>query len=362
MEKKFAVTDEDIDRLLGVFSQLNPTNIWSQVKKEDFTVKRFDMGFVNDISCCELTPEARSRLVKTPADVAGVVVKFKPKQFFVDIDRLEFVANNAIMSELGITPRLLYIDADCMINEYVPSRNYKIEEDLDPKTVKELARVLARIHSAKPPISSKTFKNWEKLFDEDSPMMKNPPMKNIIDKKYLDSLKEETEEIKAKYWDLLESIEYLESSRLTRELSKKVNSTFVFSHSDFNRGNRLVAKVKDPETGVEKKRIWIVDFDYSTINYRGIDFGRYFSNYRHEDDMFGDEGFPTDEEMALFLEEYRQECARIQGQFYLEANPLEMLIREAKIFAMQAYSDFFFCLMMYTNDPKGPRKDYFLVS
>ncbi len=42
MEKKFAVTDEDIDRLLGVFSQLNPTNIWSQVKKEDFTVKRFE--------------------------------------------------------------------------------------------------------------------------------------------------------------------------------------------------------------------------------------------------------------------------------------------------------------------------------
>lgn len=319
------------------------------------------MGFVNDISCCELTPEAQKRLCKNPDDVAGVVVKFRPKQFFVDIDRLEFTANNTIMSELGLTPRLLYIDADCMINEYVPSRNYKQEEDLDPKMVKEVARILARIHSATPPISSKTFRNWEKLFEEDSPMLKHPPMSHIISRKYLEHLSEEPEEVRNKYWDVLASVDFTATSRLTRELNKKVNSRFVFSHSDFNRGNRLVQKVKG-EDGGERKRIWIVDFDYSTINYRGIDLGRYFSNYRHEEDMFGDEGFPTDEEMALFLEEYRQECARIQGPQYLEANPLEQIIREAKIFTLTAYGDYFFCLMMYLNDPKGPKKDYFLVS
>ena len=75
-----------------------------------------------------------------------------------------------------------------------------------------------------------------------------------------------------------------------------------------------------------------MDFDYSTYNYRGYDLGRYFSNYRHTDDMFGNEGFPRDEQMGLFLNEYRLECAKVQGDHYLklEINSLEQLIKEAK--------------------------------
>ena len=81
--------------------------------------------------------------------------------------------------------------------------------------------------------------------------------------------------------------------------------------------------------------------------------------------MFGDEGFPSDEEMALFLSEYRAECARQQGgDYYLNdaANSLEQLIKESKIYTLMAYGDYFFCLMMYNNDPNGPKKEYFLVS
>lgn len=149
-----------------------------------------------------------------------------------------------------------------------------------------------------------------------------------------------------------------------KDLMLKVKSPLVFTHGDFNRGNRLV-KQEDKVDGIANKQIYLVDFDYSTYNYRGYDIARYFSNYRHVDDMFGDEGFPTDQEMSLFLEEYRQECAQVQGDSYLQQqiNSLQQLIKEAKVFVLNAYAvDFFFCLMMYTLDAKSDKKHYFLVS
>lgn len=83
-----------------------------------------------------------------------------------------------------------------------------------------------------------------------------------------------------------------------------------------------------------------VDFDYSTYNFRGYDLGRYFSNYRHVlDNMFSNEGFPSDEEMYLFLNEYQTECSKVQGKFYLEQeiNSIEQLVKEVKGTQFTAY-------------------------
>ena len=82
------------------------------------------MGYINDISCCELTTDARERLCKRPTDPIGVVVKFAPKDSWLKLSRLEFVASNTIMSELKITPKLIYVDESCIINEYVEVRNF----------------------------------------------------------------------------------------------------------------------------------------------------------------------------------------------------------------------------------------------
>lgn len=67
-------------------------------------------------------------------------------------------------------------------------------------------------------------------------------------------------------------------------------------------------------------------------NYLGIDLGRYFSNYRHLDDMFGNETIPSDAEMGIFLEEYRLGCSQVQGEHYLkqEINSMKQLLKETK--------------------------------
>lgn len=143
---------------------------------------------------------------------------------------------------------------------------------------------------------------------------------------------------------------------------EKVGSPKAFCHCDFNRGNRIV-KETIKEDGTKEKKIYVIDFDFSNVNYRGLDIGRYFSNYRQIEEMFGYADFPSDDEMKILLVEYREECGRLQGAHYLEQeeNSLQQLIREGKVFALFAYIDFFFCLMLYTMDPMGPRKDFNLV-
>ena len=85
------------------------------------------MGYVNDIACCTLTPEAKARLLpRFPTDATAVVVKFSPPELFFKQSRLEVVANNTIISERKLSPRLLYIDEKTTINEYIPvNKNFK---------------------------------------------------------------------------------------------------------------------------------------------------------------------------------------------------------------------------------------------
>lgn len=164
--------------------------------------------------------------------------------------------------------------------------------------------------------------------------------------------------------DVLSEIDVLKEFDLIKSQIDRVKPPYVFSHSDFNRGNRIVAFEKN-ESGELVKQIYLLDFDYSNFNHRGIDFGRYFSNYRHKEDMFGDEGFPTDQEMELFLAEYRNECARIRGDSYLaeDINSMKQLRAESKVFTLNAYLiDVYFGLFMYITTPEGPKAEYFLVS
>ncbi|XP_054165233.1 choline/ethanolamine kinase-like [Oppia nitens] len=83
----------------------------------------------------------------------------------------------------------------------------------------------------------------------------------------------------------------------------------VFSHCDFNRGNILIRESID--TSID---MYFIDFDFCSYNYRGIDFGRYFSSWKHRDPKFGcDPRFPSDEEMYPFIDKYIQVADRLTG-------------------------------------------------
>ena len=112
---------------------------------------------------------------------------------------------------------------------------------------------------------------------------------------------------------------------------KSVKSQLVTAHMDFNRGNILV---KD-----DPFEIRLIDLDFSGYNYRGTDFGRYFSTWRQKEMLFGFDRFPSDEEMSLFLKAYIKENVNLHGEGYLkkEINTVASMIKETKYFTLIAY-------------------------
>ena len=132
------------------------------------------------------------RIIKSDREPKAVVVKFYPEKTFFMISIWEKALVHQLLSDNKISPKLYYLDDKCMIHEYTPSDNYSYEDDLQPETVKELARVLGRFHSLDVPISNVEFIKWNKIMDnfhDDS-----PHSKMLNEKSFLNLIKEDEDE------------------------------------------------------------------------------------------------------------------------------------------------------------------------
>ena len=165
----------------------------------------------------------------------------------------------------------------------------------------------------------------------------------------------ETEEDKESINKMLQGISLDDEAKWLGLGLEEVKSPVLCTHTDFNRGNVLV---KD-----DPLEIKLVDLDYSGYNFRGVDFGRYFSCWRQKELLFGFDRFPTDEEMGLFLKAYIKESVNLNGEDYLkkEVNSEAFMIRETKYFTLIAYFiDSAFLVYQYAINPNDKQK--YLVS
>ncbi|CAG2103513.1 unnamed protein product [Medioppia subpectinata] len=109
-----------------------------------------------------------------------------------------------------------------------------------------------------------------------------------------------------------------------------IKSPVLFSHNDFNRTNILIRDLNPDNNELD---IYFVDFDFSSYNYRGCDFGNYFSTWASDSAEFGvDSRFPTNCQMCPFIDGYIREMTAINGNSFtqLEINSRQRLIKEAK--------------------------------
>ena len=166
-------------------------------------------------------------------------------------------------------------------------------------------------------------------------------------------------------YHMIESSEYESLKRLdfssqlfwVKKAILRADKILVFSHSDLNRGNILI----DEKSG--NLDIFFIDFDFSGHNFRGIDFGRYFSSWKQKDPNFGHEDYPTDQQMYPFIDAYIEEWNRLTGNQFSknELNSREHIIKEAKLFTlMGVLIDVLFCIWKVGAEPDSVQE--FLVS
>lgn len=178
----------------------------------------------------------------------------------IDIEVLAFYT----MAQQGIGPQLYGVFPGGRLEEYIANADILSDDDCkDVQLMRAFARKLAQIHCMDLPITR-------------SPRDFLGVAKDILSSKWQHyvSLMKETEIPATPESDqalaMLEGYDIVATCNWFME--QKVRSRIVLTHGDMNRGNQLVRKDEtDPD-----KRLVILDFEFTSYSYRGMDFGLQF--------------------------------------------------------------------------------------
>ncbi|XP_052017234.1 choline/ethanolamine kinase isoform X2 [Apodemus sylvaticus] len=199
----------------------------------------------------------------------------------------------AILAERSLGPQLYGVFPEGRLEQYLPSRPLKTQELRDPVLSGAIATRMARFHGMEMPFTKEPrwlFGTMERYLKQiqDLPATSLPQM-NLVE---MYSLKEEMNSL--------------------RKLLDATPSPVVFCHNDIQEGNILLLSEPDSDDN-----LMLVDFEYSSYNYRGFDIGNHFCewvyDYTYEEWPFykaRPTDYPTREQQLRFIRHYLAEVQK----------------------------------------------------
>uniref|UniRef100_A0A3B4AU41 Ethanolamine kinase n=1 Tax=Periophthalmus magnuspinnatus TaxID=409849 RepID=A0A3B4AU41_9GOBI len=268
---------------------------WKTIQEEDFHISIVSGGLSNLLYLCSLPDHVRVE-GEEPRQVLlrvyGAILQG------VDSLVLESVMF-AILAERTLGPKLYGIFPDGRLEQYLPNTRMRTDQLSEPSISAEIATKVARFHNMAMPFNKEP--KW--LF-------------GTIDK-YIDQvikLKFNREAHVKKYKKLMKLDLPGELKRL-RALLAATPSPVVFCHNDVQEGNILILEDKDQSSN---ERLMLIDFEYSSYNYRGFDFGNHFCewmyDYTYNQWPFykaSPENYPTRDQQLHFIRSYLAEQERL---------------------------------------------------
>ncbi|XP_053112848.1 choline/ethanolamine kinase isoform X2 [Hemicordylus capensis] len=202
----------------------------------------------------------------------------------------------AILAERQLGPRLYGIFPQGRLEEYIPSRRLLTEDLPDPSISGEIAMKMARFHGMVMPFN------------------KEPKWMFGTMERYLKQISELTfpQEDQLQKLNKLKAYDLEAEMRSLRALLEATPSPVVFCHNDVQEGNILLLAGR---TG-PSNRLMLIDFEYSSYNYRGFDIANHFCewvyNYAHDQWPFyksSPENYPSQPQQLHFIRCYLAEAA-----------------------------------------------------
>lgn len=199
----------------------------------------------------------------------------------------------AILAERSLGPQLYGVFPEGRLEQYLPSRPLKTQELRDPVLSGAIATRMARFHGMEMPFTKEPrwlFGTMERYLKQiqDLPSTSLPQM-NLVE---MYSLKDEMNSL--------------------RKLLDDTPSPVVFCHNDIQEGNILLLSEPDSDDN-----LMLVDFEYSSYNYRGFDIGNHFCewvyDYTYEEWPFykaRPTDYPTREQQLHFIRHYLAEVQK----------------------------------------------------
>lgn len=294
---------------------------WKSIREEDFQISIVSGGLSNLLYLCSLPDH-----VKPVADEPHQVLLRVYGAILQGVDSLVLESVMfAILAERTLGPKLYGIFPQGRLEQYLPNTRMRTDQLSDPSISAEIATKLARFHDMVMPFNKEPkwlFGTIDKYMDQ---VMKLNFNREAHVKKYKKLMK----------LDLPAELESL------RALLAATPSPVVFCHNDVQEGNILMLDDKDHSSN---ERLMLIDFEYSSYNYRGFDFGNHFCewmyNYTYDQWPFykaSPENYPTREQQLHFIRNYLAEQERCSHMKIDQTQVEEAMIIEANRYALASH-------------------------
>ncbi|XP_055011265.1 choline kinase alpha isoform X2 [Boleophthalmus pectinirostris] len=225
----------------------------------------------------------------------------------------------AILAERELGPKLYGIFPQGRLEQYVPSRKLETCELSAPSISAEVAEKLAKFHRMRMPFNKEP--KW--LFGTMEKYLSQVMKLNF------------TRESQLRIYNRLLSYDLPHEMDSLMALLSSTLSPVVFCHNDCQEGNILLLNGGQSS----QQKLMLIDFEYSSYNYRGFDIGNHFCEwmYDYNCDEFpffklNTQAYPTKTQQMFFIESYlreyehefenmdEQDQMRLKEEMFVEVN------------------------------------------
>ncbi|XP_077424042.1 choline kinase alpha isoform X1 [Vanacampus margaritifer] len=226
----------------------------------------------------------------------------------------------AILAERELGPKLYGIFPQGRLEQYMPSRKLETCELSDTSISAEVAEKMAEFHGMRMPFNKEP--KW--LFGTMDKYLSQVMRLNF------------TRESHLQHFDRLLSYNLQQEMDWLKSLLESTHSPVVFCHNDCQEGNILLLKGHNQS---DKQKLMLIDFEYSSYNYRGFDIGNHFCEwmYDYNCDEFpffkvNAQAYPSKAQQLHFIENYlrasdqgfdnlsQQDQMKMKEELYMEVN------------------------------------------
>lgn len=243
---------------------------WRELDDSLFSVERVSGGITNLLLKVSVKEEDKESSI--------TVRLYGPNTDYV-INRQRELQAIKYLSAAGFGAKLLGGFGNGMVQSFINARTLAPSDMRQPKIAAEIAKELGKFHKVNIP-GPKEPQLWVdilKFFEKASTLTFVEPDRQKL---------YETISFEELYKEIIE----------LREFTGLLNAPVVFAHNDLLSGNLMLNE--------EEERLYLIDFEYGSYNYRGFDIGNHFNEYAGYDCDYT--FYPTKEEQYHFIKHYLQ--------------------------------------------------------
>ncbi|XP_054131015.1 choline kinase alpha isoform X2 [Melozone crissalis] len=233
---------------------------WRGLREEQLRISPIRGGLSNMLFQCSL-PDTIEAVADEPRTVLlrlyGAILQMGAEAMV--LESVMF----AILAERALGPKLYGIFPQGRLEEFIPSRKLNTEELSIPDISAEIAEKMARFHGMKMPFNKEPkwlFGTMEKYLNQ------------VMRIKF-------TRESQTRKLNKLLSYNLPQEMQNLRAMLEATSSPVVFCHNDCQEGNILLLEGRESS---ENQKLMLIDFEYSSYNYRGFDIGNHFCEWMYD--------------------------------------------------------------------------------